>query len=188
VALQAKWKEGAAGAGFSRQEEQALWQRFRGACDAVFERRDAQRDARAAQRDAREAERSRQADERKALAARRAEAARSRFEVLARESVLAAAQASAAALEQGFIEREALLLDIELALDLPSPARASAARRERQLRRLQERFRPGSTASADPEALVRRWYATPARGDAEQDSRMAAIVAALLKANRRPAP
>ena len=187
VALQAKWKDGAPGAGLSRHEEQALWQRFRGACDALFVRRDAQRDARAAERATREAERSRQVNERKALAARRLDAARNRFEQLARDSVPAAAQASAATLDQGRIEREALLLDLELALDLPSPASAAGARRARQLLRLQERFRPGSAASADPESLVSRWYATPARSDPEHDARMAAIVEVLLKASRRPA-
>jgi Domain of Unknown Function (DUF349) len=186
MALQAKWKEGASNVGFARHEEQALWQRFRGACDALFARRDAQRTAQTAERAAREAERSRQLNERKALAVRRLEAARNRFELLARDSALAAAQASAATLDKGRIEREALLLDLELALDLPSPASASAARRERQLVKLQERFRPGAAGSPDPEKLVQRWYAAAARSDPEHDLRMSAIVEALLKAGRQP--
>jgi hypothetical protein len=187
VALQAKWKEGARGVGLARQEEQALWQRFRGACDAVFARRDAQRDTRAAERAARETERSREQSERKAKAERRLEAERNRFELLARDAAIAAGQASAAALDKGRVEREALLLDLELALDLPSPASAAGARRQRQLLKLQERFRPGSAASADPEALVQRWYATPARSDSEHDARMSAIIELLLKAKQRPA-
>ena len=191
VALQAKWKDGALSIGFARQDEQALWQRFRGACDALFARRDAQRDARAAERDARaaeraarESERSLQLKERKALAARRVDAARNRFELLARDSALAAAQASAATLDKGRAEREALLLDLELALDLPSPASASGARRERQLLKLRERFRRGNTESPDPETLVLRWYATAARSDPQHDSRMSAIVGALVEAGR----
>jgi hypothetical protein len=185
VTLQARWKDGALSVGFARQEEQALWQRFRHACDALFARRDAQRDARAAERATRETERARQQREREALAARRLDSLRSRFEQLARDAILAAAQASAAALDIGHVERDALLLDLELALDLPSPARASGARRERQLRKLQERFRPGSAASPDPHALVLRWYAIAARSDPEHDSRMSAIVEMLVKASRQ---
>jgi hypothetical protein len=187
VALQARWTQGAPGAGLSRQEEQALWQRFRGACDAVFARRDAQRNARAAERATREAEAIRRESERKEQAARRLDAVRNRFESMARDSVLAAAQADAATLDKGRMEREALLLDLELALDLPSPESASGARRARQLLKLQERFRPGNTQAADPEELVRRWYAAAARTDPQHDARMSAIVEALVKASRPPA-
>jgi len=187
MTLQARWKDGAPGVFLARPEEQALWQRFRGACDALFARRDEQRNARAAERAARDAERSRRLNERKVQAAQRLDAERNRFELLARNSALAAAQASGAALDKGRAEREALLLDLELALDLPSPASASGARRARQLLKLQERFRPGKTESSDPEALVRRWYATVARSDPEHDSRMSAIVETLLKAGGKPA-
>jgi len=98
---------------------------------------------------------------------------------------LVAAQASATELDKGRALRDALLLDLELALDLPSPASASGARRERQLLKLQQRFRPGKTESPDPETLVLRWYATAARGDPEHDSRMSAIVETLVKASRQ---
>ena len=47
VELQARWKDGAQVVALARQEEQVLWQRFRGTCDALFARRDAQRNARA---------------------------------------------------------------------------------------------------------------------------------------------
>lgn len=194
TALQAKWKDSARNAGLARREEQALWQRFHAACNAVFARRDEQRTARDAERAkreaehaAREAERGRQQHERKAQAARRLDAERNRFAELARNSVAAASQASAAVLEKGRSEREALLVDLELALDLPSPASTSGVRRARQLLKLQERFRPGNSQSADPEALVQRWYATAAPADPEHDARMAAIVEALLKAGRQPA-
>ena len=186
VALQAKWKDGGLSVEFARPVEQALWQRFRGACDAVFARRDAQRDARSAERAKREFEQSRQQSERKEQAARRLDAARNRFVLLAANSALAAAQASAATLDKGRAVREALLLDLELALDLPSPASASGARRARQLLKLQERFRPGNTESADAETLVQRWYATAARSDPEHDVRIAAVIEALVKPSRKP--
>ena len=111
--------------------------------------------------------------------------ARNRFELLARNSALVAAQASATELDKGRALRDALLLDLELALDLPSPASASGARRARQLSKLQERFRPGNTDAPDAETLALRWYATAARSDPEHASRMSAIVAALLKEKLR---
>lgn len=230
VALQAKWKDGGLGVDFARHDEQAHWQRFRRACDAVFARRDAQRAARDAERDRHLDERKKllaefesalagndagavaraQAqfkrawggaqrnarDKRDALegrardlvrkaecgiAALRSDAARNRFELLARNSASAAAQASKADLDKGRAVREALLLDLELALGLASPAAASDARRARQMLKLQERFRPGNTESPDAETLALRWYATAARSDPEHDSRMSAIVEALIK-------
>ena len=188
TALQARWKDSARNVGLARQEEQALWQRFHAACNAVFAQRDEQRKSREAERAAREneraareVERALQLNERKAQAARRLDAVRSRFEVLARDAALAAAQASAATLDKGRIERETLLLDLEIALNLPSPASASAARRARQLLRLQERFRPGNAQSTDPQALALRWFATAARSDPGHDARIAAIVEVLVK-------
>jgi hypothetical protein len=234
VALQAKWKDSGLSVDFARHDEQALWQRFRRACDAVFARRDAQRAARDAERDRHLDERKKllaefesalagndagavaraQAEFKRAwggaqrnardksdplegrardlvrkaergIAALRSGAARGRFERLALDSALAAAQASAAILDKGRAEREALLLDLELALDLPSPASAAGARRARQLSKLQERFRPGNTDTADAETLALRWYATAARSDPEHESRMSAIVEALLKVKLR---
>jgi hypothetical protein len=194
TALQARWKDSARNVGLARQEEQALWQRFHAACNAVFAQRDERRNAREAERATREAERGRRLNERKALldaerriAASKLDAVRNRFEMLARNSTLAAAQASGATLDQGHAERETLLLELELALDLPSPPSAAGARRQRQLLKLQERFRPGATRSPDPEVLVERWYATAARSDPEHDSRMSAIVEALVKAGRKAA-
>jgi len=198
MVLQEQWKAGARNVGLSRQEEQALWQRFHKVCNAVFAQRDVQRKAREAERAAREtervteratreAERNRQQNERNTQAARKLEAARKRFESLARDGAQAAAQASPEMLDKGRVEREALLLDLEIALDLPSPASASAARRTRQLLKLQERFRPGKTQSQHPEALAERWYATPARSDPEHDARMSAIVEVLIKASRQAA-
>jgi hypothetical protein len=93
-----------------------------------------------------------------------------------------AAQATAAQLESGRATRESLLLDLEVALGIPSPESVGAQRRERQLKALQERFKPASAARAEtPEIVVARWYSIAAPADATQASRMASIVRALLR-------
>jgi hypothetical protein len=92
----------------------------------------------------------------------------------------AAPQVTAAQLEKGRAERESLLLDLEIALGIPSPDSVGAQRRERQLKALQERFRPGGGV-ATPEATVARWYAIAAPADAAQAGRMKALVSALLQ-------
>jgi hypothetical protein len=97
----------------------------------------------------------------------------------------AAPQATAAQLESGRAERETLLLDLEVALGIPSPDSVAAQRRERQLKALQERFKPRSAALAEtPEATVARWYSIAAPADAAQAARMAAVVRALLLQKR----
>jgi len=97
----------------------------------------------------------------------------------------AAPQATAAQLERGRAERESLLLDLEVALDIPSPESVAAQRRERQLKALQERFKSRSAAPAEtPEATVARWYSIAAPADAAQAERMAAAVRALLLEKR----
>jgi hypothetical protein len=50
-AAQARWRTEAASVRLSRADEQALWQRFRSACDAVFARREAQQATSAARRE-----------------------------------------------------------------------------------------------------------------------------------------
>ena len=93
----------------------------------------------------------------------------------------AAPQATAAKLEKGRAERESMLLDLEVALAIPSPEAFAAQRRERQLRALQDRFKSRSSAPAEtPEAAVARWYSIAAPGDDAQAGRMTAIVRALL--------
>ncbi len=92
----------------------------------------------------------------------------------------AAPQATAAKLEKGRAQRESLLLDLEVALGIPSPEFVAVQRRARQLQALQERFKPRSTALAEtPEATIARWYSIPAPADAAQAARMGAIVGAL---------
>ncbi len=92
------------------------------------------------------------------------------------ERLAAAAAATPAALAQGRETREALLLDLEIALGLPSPEPYGEARRERQLGSLQHRFKGGEAPTQDPEDLVARWYATAAAPDESQEQRMAAVV------------
>jgi hypothetical protein len=98
----------------------------------------------------------------------------------------AAPQVTAAKLERGRAERESMLLDLEVALGLPSPESVAAQRRERQLKALQERFKSRNAAAAEtPEAMVGRWYAIAAPADAAQAARMTAIVRALVLASPR---
>jgi hypothetical protein len=93
----------------------------------------------------------------------------------------AASRATAAQLAQGRAERESLLLDLEVALGIPSPESVAAQRRERQLKALQERFKSRGAAPAEtPEATVARWYSIAAPADTAQAGRMTAIVGALL--------
>jgi hypothetical protein len=97
----------------------------------------------------------------------------------------AAPQATPAKLEKGHRERESMLLDLEVDLGLPSPESVAAQRRERQLKALQARFRPGNAASPEtPEAAVARWYSIAAPADAAQAGRMTAIIRSLLLQKR----
>lgn len=97
----------------------------------------------------------------------------------------AAPQATSAQLEKGRAEREGLLLDLEVALGIPSPESVAAQRRERQLKALQERFKSRSAARAEtPEATVARWYSIAASPDGTQAARMTALVRALLLQKR----
>src|SRR5687767_1606910 len=97
----------------------------------------------------------------------------------------AAPQVTVAQLDKGRVERESLLLDLEVALGIPSPESVAAQRRERQLKALQERFKSRSAAPAEtPEATVARWYSIAAPADAAQAKRMSAAVRALLLEKR----
>jgi hypothetical protein len=210
IALQKAWRE-TGGVHLGRKDDQALWNRFHAATNAVFARRDEQRAAQEAERNAREEKR--QAERR--VVAQKNESHRGRFERLAARSALieklesaavagealpsigtdaekllqarlaAAPRATAAKLGQGRAERESLLLDLEIALGIPSPEAVAAQRRERQLKALQERFKSRSAAPVEtPEATVMRWYSIAAPADESQAARMAAIVRALLRGAR----
>lgn len=272
-AAQARWRAEAAAVRLSRADEQALWQRFRSACDAVFARREAQQATSAARReeqmqarltDIRDFEAGMQAADTDALqqalvqfrdrwgdsrAARngdglddrardlvqqaeqrlvslRREEYRTRFALMAQKAALAqrvevaaaaalptedivaearasweqlaalpqqseqlleqrltaAASATPDTLSAGKAAGAALLLDLEIALGLPSPAAHAEARRDRQLTHLQQHFGTASAETRKPETLVALWYATAAGPDAEQDARMSAIVRRLCGA------
>jgi hypothetical protein len=77
--------------------------------------------------------------------------------------------------------REALLLDLEIFLALPSPEACAAARRERQLERLQNCFGAASVQGAEPEELLTRCYATAAPADTAIERRMEVIVRQLAE-------
>jgi hypothetical protein len=77
--------------------------------------------------------------------------------------------------------RDALLLDLEIALGLSSPETDAAARRQRQLERLQSRFGTTAAQKSEPEALLARCYATAAPPDATFDRRIEMIVRQLAE-------
>ncbi len=88
------------------------------------------------------------------------------------------AQATAitpSALAAGRETRAALLLDLEIALGLPSPEIHAEARRERQLERLRNRFTSEGAALLEPDALLIRCYATAAEPDPDHDQRLEAV-------------
>jgi len=266
-ALQGRWNQQPTAVRLKRKDEEKLWQRFRAACNAVFERRDAQRQEQARSRQmlldafaatlasadgnaikyalaqfraewgvirqaAREPADSLEtrANELQQHAQQRLDELRKakyqkRLELLAQRAALAE-HVEAAALAGGPIEvvvaeaeqawntlpplpgnadsllaqrfagasavtreglavgrkaREALLLDLEIALGLPSPEANATARRQRQLERLQSRFGTPSAQGSEPEGLLTRCYATAALPDAAFDRRIEVIVRLLVE-------
>ncbi len=225
--LQEQWQAKAGPLRLARGDEQALWMRFRKACDAHFARRDTERAHYSAQR--KEQLRSReniletfsaaiesaqptglkraQAQFRDAWAAarnlptsdeleRRArqvqkqcedrlrgqqrDSYRRRLEDMA-QSAAPIEGLDGAGLEQGRMKREQLLLDMEIALDLPSPEPHRAARQRRRLEQLAGHFRSGTPSNESAETLLARMYAVPAAPDSAVDSRVAAIVLHLVE-------
>lgn len=272
-ALQTRWNQEAIPVRLKRSDEQQLWQRFRNACNAIFERRDSQRAEQAAQRQEQAQSRQKRLDEfaatlagadahgiKHALAQFRADwgnarpamretpdklesrAAelqqqaqqrldelrnakhRERFELLARKAILAerveaaalaaepldsifaetrlawdslpplpgkaeallaqrlanAGRVNRAHLDTGHETRKSLLLDLEMALDLPSPDAYATLRRERQLARLRNRFSAPTENRAEPGDLLTQWYATPALPDTSMEARIASVVRHLV--------
>ncbi len=88
---------------------------------------------------------------------------------------------TSAYLEVGRETREKLLLDLEIALGLPSPDALTETRRARQIGSLKDRFKGGGIPAADAEAMLVQWYATAASPDPAQDERIAAIVRRLAE-------
>lgn len=85
----------------------------------------------------------------------------------------AASRATEAELAAGQVTREALLLDLEISLGLPSPAHVAEVRRERQLSRLRNRFASSTDEHLEPERLLVGCYATPALPDPTCERRLA---------------
>jgi exonuclease SbcC len=228
--LQERWRNEAGTLRLPRGDEQKLWRRFRGACDSVFARRDAERAEQVAQREKQAQERVALLDAlasalqatdagqiKRALAQFRAEwdgakagagaladgleprarelqqclqrrietlqrdAYRTRLEALAQQAKPADG-ADPEALAAGRNERESLLIDLEIALDLPTPEDFAAARRRRQLERLQNRFRGGPPPQQPrAEELLTRWYAIAASPDEAMNQRVSAVVRKLVE-------
>ncbi len=84
-------------------------------------------------------------------------------------------------LAAGYVARESLLLDLEIALGLPSPATHAEIRRQRQLDRLQNRFGNSMAQASEPEEMLARWYATPALPVPASAPRIAAVVKVLAE-------
>jgi hypothetical protein len=228
--LQERWRNEASTLRLARGDEQKLWRRFRGACDAVFARRDVERAEQVAQRekqaqtrvalldalastlqatdagqikralaqfradwDGAKAAAGVSADGLEARARELQQRLQRRIETLQRDAYRARLEALAQqaqpvdgadpeALAAGRNERELLLIDLEIALDLPTPEHFAAARRRRQLERLQNRFR-GGQAPQRPQAeeLLARWHATAASPDEAMNQRLSAVVHKLVE-------
>jgi len=114
------------------------------------------------------------------------QAYRSQLEALARQAAPADG-VDADGLAAGREARQALLIDLEIALDLPTPDEFAPARRRHQLERLQSRFRGGRQQRPQAEELLAQWYATPASPDEPMNQRVQAVVRKLLEQSRTAA-
>ncbi len=112
---------------------------------------------------------------------------RQRLEQLAQQAP-AAQGLDAQALAQGHAARLGLLLDMEMALELPSPPEFADARRRRKLEQLQNRFQSGPQRQAPPEELLARYHATAASADPASEARVAAIVQTLVQRHEEKPP
>jgi exonuclease SbcC len=95
---------------------------------------------------------------------------------LAEASILSREQLAA-----GREAREALLLELEISLGLPSPKNFAEIRRERQLQQLQNRYGSAPARQSEPEEMLVRWYATAALPDPVMEHRIAAVVRQLAE-------
>jgi hypothetical protein len=71
--------------------------------------------------------------------------------------------------------KDAMLLDLEIVLGLPSPETSAEKRRRRQLENLQKRFGGDARPVVDAATSVVEWYATAAFPDAGLDERMTVV-------------
>jgi hypothetical protein len=107
-------------------------------------------------------------------------------------ALAAAAQADAAPdyaarVERGSRTRSEILLELEVALGLDSPAELKAQRLALQVKQLRERFQTSASATAVERLLA--WCAEPGVADARDRQRCERVVAAIgLAEHRRVAP
>ena len=85
-----------------------------------------------------------------------------------------AAEMSAATLDSGSPQRQRLLIDLEILLDLPTPAAWADERRSRQLALLQTDYKSLQRAPVLL-GMYTDWHAIPAGEDAEQVSRIRSV-------------
>lgn len=171
-AAQVRWQGEASGVPLKRNAEQALWERFRAACNGIFALREENRKARDAQR---------QADRDAQQAARRAAQEQAAQRQAAARHALAEARTRDreryvdGAPEQA--RRAALVLDLEIALGLESPEALKAERMRRQVALLSGSLKGESRA--DPLATMKALFALTGAADAELDARIDRIVQVL---------
>jgi len=109
-------------------------------------------------------------------------------EGLLAERLARAPGVTALTLTGGREARATLLLDMELALGLPSPDACADARRRRQLEHLQSRFGADSRPPPEVAVLLVDWYAIAAAPDAALDQRIAAVRGKLIEQSGLQAP
>lgn len=97
-------------------------------------------------------------------------------ETMLAERFMKAPSALADHLAAGRDTKDNLLLDLEIALGLPSPAASAERRRRRQLEKLQKRFGGDASPPIDAAAVVIAWHAIAAAPDPDLDARMAAVL------------
>ena len=114
------------------------------------------------------------------IEALRQDAYRNRLEALAQQGA-PVAEADPEALDAGRKARQSLLIDLEIALDLPTPEEFAPDRRQRQLERLRNRFQGERQQRPQAEELLAKWHATGALPDEAMNRRVAAVVRRLLE-------
>ena len=93
----------------------------------------------------------------------------------------AAVATTAAKLAAGDAARAEQLLDLEIALNLPSPPALAEARRMRQLERLKHHFGAASAPSADSAELLAQCLGIAASPDADAAARIDAVIGRLVQ-------
>jgi hypothetical protein len=84
-------------------------------------------------------------------------------------------------IDGGAAVRRDALLELELALGIPSPAELTKERLAVQVRKLNSRFREATRSAGDLGAILLDWCATPGVAEARDRGRSAAIVDALQR-------